>query len=96
MAALMTGLSEAPLGEVLAHLTAVDASNLARAARYAGYGPRPPLAPTAGLHGLADAPETPCLARRLAKYAARASRHAVRRFFSKRLVAPPLAGRRAC
>ena len=29
MAALMTGLSEAPLGEVLAHLTAVDASNFA-------------------------------------------------------------------
>ena len=27
--ALMTGLSEAPLGEVLAHLTAVDASNFA-------------------------------------------------------------------
>ena len=29
MEALMTGLSEAPLGEVLAHLTAVDASNFA-------------------------------------------------------------------
>ena len=29
MAALMTGLSEAPLGEVLAYLTAVDASNFA-------------------------------------------------------------------
>ena len=29
LAALMTGLSQAPLGEVLAHLTAVDASNFA-------------------------------------------------------------------
>ena len=29
VAALMTGLSEAPLGEVLAYLAAVDASNFA-------------------------------------------------------------------
>ena len=36
VAALMTGLSEAPLVEVLAHLTAEDASNFARLRSHVG------------------------------------------------------------
>ena len=36
LAALMTGLSQAPLGEVLAHLTAEDASNLATLRSHVG------------------------------------------------------------
>ena len=36
LAALMTGLSEAPLGEVLQHLTAEDASNLAALRSHVG------------------------------------------------------------
>ena len=46
--------------------------------------------------GVLPAKYEAAFARRLAKYAAREGRHAVRRFFSNRLVAPPLAGRRAC